>query len=751
MKIILVITFLLLYNQIAAQQLGFEYQDNIVVKKNGDTLKLAWAGGLSYAQFSEFDYDFDGDLDLFVFDRSSDNISVFTQEVQGANKYYKYQVDAYKKFPTDVINRATLVDYDNDGKKDIFCYGVGGIKVYRNIGNATSGLQWTLAKNLLYSDYWGSSLNLYVSSADIPAIVDVDLDGDLDILTFHIGGEHIQYHKNFSMENLGIPNSLNDFKLMNECWGKVREDVNLNQLFLNDNTGACASGNIPGAESPTNPSPGKPTEMMPKHSGSTLTGLDYNNDGVLDLILGDVSYANMHLLINGGTDVNQNSAMISDEDNFPANSIPINVEVFPAAFILDVDFDGIKDLIVGTNAKNVSQNENSVYFYKNTGTNALPNYVYQTDRFLQSLMIEHGTGAMPVLADVDNDGLKDLFVSNFFTHEMGGLKKSAIAYYKNTGTSTNPVYTFIDEDFENFSQLGFGLRLSPSFGDLNNDGKVDLIIGKENGSLSYFENTSSLPTISFAAPVDNYTDNLGNPISAGQYASPQLFDLNKDGLLDLIVGKKTGELMYYQNIGSATAPSFELMNDSLGYVDVATTTPDGYAAPHFFDLNDTTYLFVGNSEGTIYYYNQIEDHLIEGLSFNLADDHFLDITTGAYSSFFVNDIDQDGKLNLFAGHDLGGLYHFEVNPAITIGLQENNTSIEFTLYPNPSTGIFNIETDSMQELSLTVFDLMGKTILTINSFTKMTQIDVSTSEKGVYLLQIIDENGNSSTKRLVKN
>lgn len=749
MKKLLFILIILSSNVSISQHLGFEYKNDIVVKNGTDTLKLAWTGGLSYTQFSDFDYDFDGDLDLFVFDRSSDNILVFTQEQQGATKFYKYQYNAASKFPNDLRNRATLIDYDNDGKKDIFCYGVGGIKVYRNVGNATDGLQWTVAKNLLYSDYWGTDLNLYVSSADIPAIVDVDLDGDVDILTFHIGGEHIQYHKNLSMETFGLPNSLSNFKLMNECWGKIREDVNLNQLFLNDNTGACESGNIPGAELPINNDPSKPTEMTPKHAGSTLTGLDYNNDGVLDLMVGDVSYSNLHLLINGGTDVNQNSAMISDEANFPANSIPVNMEVFPAAFLLDVDFDGKKDLIVGANAKNVSQNENSVHFYKNTGTNQLPNYVFQSDNFLQSLMIEHGMSANPVLADIDNDGLEDLFVSNFYTHQTGSINISKIAYYKNTGTGTNPVFTFIDDDFKNFSQLSFGLKMMPTFGDLNGDNKKDLIIGREDGTLSYFENTSTLPSISFAAPMNALEDNLGNVISAGQYAAPQLFDLNEDGLLDLIVGKKTGELLYYENIGNPSAFNFELMNDSLGGIDIATTTPDGFAAPHFFISNDTICLFVGAADGNTHFYKSIENHLSSTDTFELVSDNFLEIKSGAYSSYAVADLNSNGKLELLVGQDLGGLQLYEHNPDNTMGIQ-NEENLDFMIYPNPNAGQFVVELPSNEQFEVQVFDLFGKQISSKSSQGEATVIDVREAASGIYLVKVVGQNGKMATKRILK-
>lgn len=733
-------------------QFGFEYSDNIVVKSGGDTLKMAWSGGLSYAQFSDFDYDFDGDMDLFVFDRSSNNIRVFSQEITGSQKFYKLVPDAHLYFPNDISYRATMVDYDNDGKKDLFCYGIGGIKVYRNVGDAINGLQWSLAKDLLYSDNWGMNLNLYVSSADIPAIVDVDSDGDIDVLTFHIGGQHLQYHKNLSMETYGIPDSLN-FKLINECWGGFREDINTNSLFLNDNTPPCAEGNFPNAESPVlgpDQEKSKPTEQMPKHSGSTVLALDYDGNGVMDLILGDVAFGNLNLLINGGTMVNTNSDMISVDPLFPGNSIPVNLEVFPAAFFVDVDFDGKKDLVVGTNARNIAANEVSILFYKNTGTNNQPNFIYQTDAFLQEQMIEHGTAAQPVLVDIDNDGLEDLFVSNFFRHKPGLLKESSIAFYKNTGTTTQPVFTFIDNDFLNLSQANYGLKLTPTFGDLDGDGLKDLIIGRENGTLVYYRNTSNLPSISFAAPVIGYTDHLGNLINADQYAAPQLFDLNNDGLLDLIIGKKTGELIYYRNNGTSAVPSFELTNSLLGNIDIAVDNPDGYPVPHFMRINDTTYLFLGGVDGRLHYYDSIDNNLSTGQEFRLISDSYLGISTGAYSSFFTADIDNDGNLNLFAGQDLGGLYHYEADPENTSGLLEHHNELNVSVYPNPSDGLVIVSSESGMQLELKVFDLLGKVVHASSEFHQIITVDLSEHKDGIYIFQITSESGETTTKRLVK-
>jgi|LauGreDrversion4_2_1035121.scaffolds.fasta_scaffold15999_3 hypothetical protein len=745
------LTFLFFFSIsfLSISQFGFEFSDSVLVKKGTDTLNLAWSGGLSYVQFSDLDFDFDGDLDLLAFDRSSDNIRIFLQEEKNGQKYYSLKYNARNSFPNDIRYRVATVDYDNDGRKDLFTYGIGGVKVYRNVGDATNGLQWQVAKNLLYTDNWGTQLNLYVSSADIPSFVDVENDGDIDVLTYHISGEHLQYHQNQSMELYGIPDSL-IFVLKNECWGGFREDLNTSTVYLNDNTLQCTTGNISGAELPENPNipeEKKVGNTAQKHAGSTILALDIDNSGVLDLVLGDISFPNLNLLINGGTAPNTNSLMISQDNSFPSNSQPANMQIFPGAFWVDVDFDTKKDLLISPNARTSPENEKSILFYKNAGTNALPVFIFQNNDFLQNEMIEHGTGSQPVFFDFDQDGLKDLFVANFYRYIPTLNKESSVAYYKNTGSTTNPVYTFIDYNFLDLSTSSLGLKMAPTFGDLDGDGKDEMILGRDNGTLTYFKNTSTAPAVSFASPIQNYTDDAGNVISSGQASNPQLFDLNKDGILDLIVGKKTGELLYYENVGTTSNPSFHLANDTLGNIDLAITSSDGYAAPHFFRYLDTTYLFLGCADGKLHYFKDIDNHLEEGQSFTIVSNDYLGIDAGAYSSFYVEDIDNDGRLDLFVGQDLGGLYHFEANPNSQASLQEFQLPSEFSIYPNPSEGLYTIEYMNENPSGfVSIYDLTGKNVATYSIDSKKTQIDLSNCMSGIYLL--ITSNG--ITRKLVK-
>ena len=738
--------FFLLVSTICSSQYNFDFDPSIPVFSGGNQLQLPWAGGLNYAQFSDFDYDYDGDLDLFVFDRSTNNIRVFSQESTGG-VHYELVPNAKSMFPNDLIYRATMVDYDNDGKKDIFTYGIGGLKVYHNIGSAATGLQWELFQAIVYTDYPTLTTNLYVSSTDIPAIVDVDGDGDIDVLTFQLGGTHVEYHKNQSMELYGIPDSL-EFVLKNECWGKFSESSTNNSVLLNDPGFPCVGGTVPTPEiKPIDNETTYLNKNYEKHTGSTLLALDVDNSGVLDLIIGDVSSTNLYMVTNGGTLVNSNSAMISVDNNYPSNTTPSVTQLFPAAYYVDLDFDAVKDLIVCPNAKNVSFNESSVQFYKNIGTNNNPNFIFTSSNFLQSEMIEHGSGSVPIIIDYDQDGLSDLLVANNYRYKPVLQKESTIAYYKNTGTSSSPAFTLIDTDVFGFASQNYGLRTIPTFGDIDNDGDQDMFIGKDDGTLMYFENTSASGTPVYAPPILNYQDNFGTIINSNGFCFPQLFDLDQDGLLDLILGEKTGNLMYFRNIGTTSTPSFELTNPTLGNIDVSTTVPNGYPTPHFFLDSNKVKLFLGNTDGDLFYYDSISSNLGNGQSFHLVGQPFNGINVEGYSSFFVNDIDNDGNLNLFVGQDLGGIFHYEANPNGSSSLIEQQRN-PVNIFPNPAHTSFTIAADNANSFQL--ISAKGKVMLSREMNHSKEQILLNQFSQGIYFVRVQFENGITVKKLVVE-
>ncbi|MFM6965485.1 MAG: hypothetical protein ACKOWM_07910, partial [Sphingomonadales bacterium] len=107
--------FFVLISVQATAQFQFNFTDFIPVVSDGQTLSKAWSGGLNNPQFSCLDYDFDGDDDLLVFDRSANQLRVFRHEVSGAAHSYKIDPRAHLFVPAELNYRVTTYDYDQDG------------------------------------------------------------------------------------------------------------------------------------------------------------------------------------------------------------------------------------------------------------------------------------------------------------------------------------------------------------------------------------------------------------------------------------------------------------------------------------------------------------------------------------------------------------------------------------------------------------------------------------------------------------
>ncbi|XOV68384.1 MAG: T9SS type A sorting domain-containing protein [Fluviicola sp.] len=735
---------LLVFPWCSNAQFVLEYNDSIPVLRSGDTLKNAWAGGLNYIQMSDFDYDQDGDMDLFCFDRSSNNVRVFTKEWNGTNFYYDYILDAEDFFPSDLRYRAQLVDYDQDGRKDLFTWGLGGgLKVYRNVSDQVNGLQWSLFQADVHSDYAVNGLqSLFISADDLPGLVDIDEDGDLDILTSDASGLRLEYHQNQSMQLYGIPDSL-VFVQKNECWGKFTEGVTNFTINLNDTTPPCENGNIANPERTSAIASQK--EM---HAGTSILCLDIDSSGVKDIIMGDAAFSGLTLLINGGTAVNTDSPMTSLDDAFPIYSVPVKCHNFPGAFYVDVDFDQKRDLIASPNTEVNSLDRESVVYYQNIGTDNVPVFTPISNNFLQDEMIEHGTGSIPVLFDYNGDGLEDLLIANFYNYKPVGDKESLISLYYNVGTATEPVFQFVDMDAFNLTQQNYGLRSVPTFGDIDNDGDKDLLLGLEDGTIVFYENLATGPMPIWGNPVMNYSDDQSNPISVSAYAHPQLFDLNNDGLLDLLIGNRVGNIAYYENIGTLTNPSFQLNNAILGEVDILPGNQSSNAAIHFFEENGETHLFCGSFDGNLTYYNDIDGNLNPGDSFNLVSDMYHGIDVGKHSAVFTHDLDLDGNRNLFLGQDLGGLYHYNLMYDSTASLVETSTAL-VSLYPNPTEGNFTISSPEPIE-NVRILDAKGRLIQEIDPTDPNIQITLESNTTGLYYVIVQLQSGKVSTKKLIR-
>jgi hypothetical protein len=267
--------------------------------------------------------------------------------------------------------------------------------------------------------------------------------------------------------------------------------------------------------------------------------------------------------------------------------------------------------------------------------------------------------------------------------------------------------------------------------------------------LVFYENTSTGSGSVFNNPILNYQDNAGAVISAGSYCHPQLFDLNNDGLLDIIFGKGNGNVSYYRNVGSLSNPSFQLENDTLGYIDVSFTTPNGYAAPHFFRINGEIICFVGNIDGQISHFSSVDGNINSGQTFLLETHNLAQIDVDAYSSCWVNDVDGNGNLDIFVGQDLGGLYRFEHDTNSSISLYEIDANSKIVLYPNPANEKITLITQGLCVSDYTIYNLKGAFVATGELKNNRTEIHTGFLDKGVYFIKILLKNGGAVVKKII--
>lgn len=760
------ITFiLLLFANPALGQFYAEYNSDIPVIRDGETLANAWSGGINTGQISRIDANQNGMEDVFVFDRAGNKVLVFLNNGSDDPNSFEYSYYFSNQFPA-LRNWVLLRDYNCDGKKDIFSYnGIGGIKLFRNVSTASDGLQFELVTNTVQS-FWGYELNpyysnIYISSVDIPAIDDLDGDGDLDIMAYAVSGSLMEYHQNFSVEENGACDSL-FFELRNRCYGYFSESAFDNSITLHDeetHNSFCPPGyNIPDP-SPISERPDhieyQETEAGgPRHAGTTILSIEMNQEFPKEIVLGDIGSYNLTALTNSHTSSGMDSitaAEVAFPENY-GNADAVEMRSFPASFYEDMDNDGVRDLLVCPNDPGASENAESISFYRNTGLDNNPYFELVQHDLFQEQMIDVGEGCAPVFFDYNQDGLPDLLVGNKGYFESPGVYRSQIALYENTGSAQNPEFTHVTDDFENIGDIGLGQGLHPAFGDLNNDGVIDMLVGDSSGRIYIFNNTAAAgePVNFEISDQPVLKDSEGVDIDPGQYATPQLIDLNRDGLIDLVTGERNGRIFYYQNNGTPSAASFELVDDFLGEVETSegfSTT--GFSVIRFIDLDNEYHLFVGTESGKVRWYSNIDDNLSG--TFTLETDQLHNVQNGTRSAPAVVDINNDGFVDFFYGNFGGGLVYFQGGTPSSVSNADKSTP-EFIMYPNPTNSQLNIVLDhgfGSDPVLLEIISVTGITIRQSLISDSKSLLDLSGLPAGIYIVRLQDRSTSLGSRKLI--
>ena len=664
-----------------------------------------------------------------MFERIGDRILCFLNANDGIGTEFDYSLEYSNVFP-ELKKWALLIDFNCDGKEDIFTYNDSYVKVYKNTSQAEN-LSFQLETTALISDLGPIQSAIIISEVDIPSFVDVDGDGDIDVLTFKQSGGYVEYHQNQSQELYGNCDSL-IFELKTDCWGQFFEGLNTYDFD------SCEEDAI--VNQSQNRSSGA-------HSGSSSLALDMDGDNDMDFILGDVSFNNLNMLINGGDTENAN--MISVNQDFPiGNGSDVSAEInsFPAAFYLDINNDNVRDLVISPNINNNAENFESVMVFLNTGADNNPTFEFSQKNFLQDNTLDFGSGAYPTVIDYNNDGLKDLLIGNY-GYFNNNNPSSQLALLRNIGSQTEPNFEVIDRDYGGLSSIALDTILNetvnglyPTLADLDNDGDVDMVLGDNNGKLHYFKNNADdgqdaffeLETVNFFS------------IDIGQHATPFLYDMNNDDLFDLVIGQVDGTLSYAENTGTANDPIFNSLIEDFGGISVNNDESlYGFSTPYVFEQNNEINILVGSESGQLYHYRSVDNDI--SINFELISNDFQGINEGKNTAVLFEDFTADNKRDLFLGMETGGLFYF-INDSIGTSINNNLNKSSVNIFPNPFINYITIDTDKATTVS--IYSVLGRLVESEQIY-QSSSISLGHLPSSYYFVHIQQDNV-SEWKRVIK-
>jgi hypothetical protein len=713
------------FNYVIEQTVPVTDQSNI-------PYEIPWAGGLNAAHYNSIDLNQDGAEDLLLFDRMAGKPVPFLND----NGRYRYAPEYETQFP-EMANWVLLRDFNCDGRKDIFTGDVLGIRVFLNTTATNGPLRWephlffsqsgAPKSQVLLTKGFSGLINLQLQFDDLPSITDMDNDGDLDILSMNfLGDGAVELHKNFSQERYGSCDSL-EFERITQSWGDFKE---------------CECGHF--AFNGENCPPHGPDRT--KHSnGKALLVYDFDNDLDQDLLFSDGECTVLYLLENTGS---ADSPTFSSAIDFPPGD-PASFHLFPTPFLEDVDFDGRRDLIVIPNVftkdhLDINLKESN-WFYRNAGTENVPDYVPVSRSYLQGQMIDVGDNAVPAFTDADGDGDLDMIIGQ---DNNGSESTGSIALYENTGNPGAPSFRLVTDNYLDFESHEF-YNIKPQFHDANGDGRTDLIFSATSAA------THQTALYTLLNKNNSGLDFSGQPLTMVSFdmlftENVHMVDVDLDGLPDILAGKSNGSVQFWKNSGpqgvinlSLETSEFQGFGPSVERQSMAMSVAD-------LDADARADLVIGDQYGQL---GVISDFRQTSQEISVRTDLIYNSISGEYETRnlggriwpTVSNLFDERRPAIVVGNILGGIHILRNDGDNTL---PDEPLIE--IYPNPVVHeeLLNFRIDrpaTLQLISLLGQELTAPVTVLPNQYHRLPLPAVSS---GIYILRISVANKNYS-RRLV--
>lgn len=407
-----------------------------------------------------FDYDNDGFLDVFFVNgggiaTASGPVRIDRSQPVSFDRLYRNSdgrsfQDVTEQAGVSAASKtiygmgAATGDYDNDGNVDLFVTGYGGTILYRNRGDGTFEDR---------TEQSGAAVMGWSASA---GFFDVDSDGDLDLFVTR----YLEW----------------SFETRFPCGERIpvycsprRYPAATSVLLRNEGDGTFAD--VSGKWGLEN-SPGK------------ALGVAFNDadaDGLPDVLVANDSTA-QQLFLNRRTGRFVESALAVglayNEDGGSFAGMGIDFE--------DYDNDGLPDVITTTLAKELYA------LYRNEGSGSF-RYVTRQSGLAEITARMSGWGAKFV--DFDHDGWKDYFAAQSHVLDNVDALEPGIDYRQPPLVARNERGRFVD--VSGSAGPAFGKDVAgrgAAFGDLDNDGDVDVIVGVlDSTPMALYSNAADLP------------------------------------------------------------------------------------------------------------------------------------------------------------------------------------------------------------------------------------------------------------------